>query len=300
MIKKNLAFIISIQILLLITLSASAQRPTAAERMDAQDKRTRRQAENAGVVKNGDVTSANNISPTNKKIKKERNRRIEEAMKNLPESIADLSKYKSFLKQDKTGLFRLLTENGCDTNLASTICPQEILPDGGAFYSFRIKDYQSKYLSDIALKGKLIFSQSVFSQGIIVKLDNGETDLNAINLSHEAIKFLVDFSPATTLAEAKKQFDQFENGVTSGKYVYKYNLPYENNATYALRVTAYRGKVTMVSENTASGSSFNILEGDERRDVIVLFRILAVEPDGSLTIIWRELQRKASPKLTDN
>ena len=60
-----------------------------------------------------------------------------------------------------------------------------------------------------------------------------------------------------------------------------------------MRSIAYRGKF----RRAEAGVVYNELDFDKRRDIIVVFKIVDVEPDGSATIVWRMLRESKSPKL---
>jgi hypothetical protein len=49
--------------------------------------------------------------------------------------------------------------------------------------------------------------------------------------------------------------------------------------------------------HTFNGVSYNLLDGDKRVDVTLAFRVIRIGEDGSVTILWKELQRKEAPKL---
>jgi hypothetical protein len=73
-------------------------------------------------------------------------------------------------------------------------------------------------------------------------------------------------------------------------------LPVADNTTYALRSIAYQGTI-MRSIQTLT---YNELDVDKRRDVIVVFRVVKRDADGSVTILWKELSNKNAPKLKEN
>ncbi len=51
-------------------------------------------------------------------------------------------------------------------------------------------------------------------------------------------------------------------------------------------------------EKTSAGElRFHTLSLDKRADVIIVFRIVRKAEDGTLTIVWKELDRKEAPKI---
>ncbi|MBK9155222.1 MAG: hypothetical protein IPM25_13560 [Chloracidobacterium sp.] len=68
----------------------------------------------------------------------------------------------------------------------------------------------------------------------------------------------------------------------------------KEGSTFIMRSIAYRSEFFRVIEG---------VEGDEmvfdtRKDVIVAFRVVKCEPDESVIVAWKEIERKESPRLT--
>ena len=125
----------------------------------------------------------------------------------------------------------------------------------------------------------------------MVKL--GEIELEKVFGENEGLKFLSSFSPDPQSPEAQKQYIQMMRGVEVGNYEYKKALPIIENMTYALRVVAYRGNVF----RSFRGFRFDLLDGDKRIDLTLAFRIIRKEKDGSVTLLWKEIERKDAPRL---
>jgi hypothetical protein len=129
------------------------------------------------------------------------------------------------------------------------------------------------------------------SQGILVNL--GPAEIGAVDQSHEALRYLVDFQPEQEGRAAQKQFLQIMRGVRVGGFDYKKALPATENSTYALRVVAYRGSIY----RRMGGYKFDLLDGDKRIDVMLAFRVLSKDADGGITLLWREISRRSAPRL---
>jgi hypothetical protein len=67
-------------------------------------------------------------------------------------------------------------------------------------------------------------------------------------------------------------------GVRVGDYEYKKALPIIENATYALRVVAYKGSIF----RSFRGYRFDVLFGDKRIDLTIAFRIIRKPTAASL------------------
>ncbi len=222
-----------------------------------------------------------------------RTRPTKEQKKRLVPNPQDLKTYEQFLEQPRTGIFRLMPDTGCTENInvikADAVCLQYI-PES-SYYSFREKEHTIEILADIRLKNGVLISDGILSQSIFVHL--GEITLEEIVPTLEGLEFLADFSPSSQSPEAQKQYTQIMRGVKVGNYEYKKALPMIENATYALRVVAYKGNVF----RSFRGFRFDLLDGDKRIDVTIAFRVIRKEQDGAVTLLWKEIERKNAPRL---
>jgi hypothetical protein len=211
----------------------------------------------------------------------------------LPEP-ADAARYASFLAQPKTGLFKLFPDVGCEKNAHLLRADKECLNwiPNSAFYSFRESEHTTEYLADIRLEKGFLISDGVLSQGILVAL--GNVPFENITLDSAGMNFLVNYQPEQKNKDAYTQFEQITKGVKSGDFLYKNTLPVNVDTVYGLRIIAYRGRFWQIFR----GYRFNVLEGDERTDLMLVFRVVGKSEDGSISLIWKELQRKDALKLT--
>lgn len=226
------------------------------------------------------------------------------ARKLLAVSEADKLQFAEFLKQPKTGLIRLYSQSDCvdengksvvDAKNDSCILRSE-LPASGASYSFRKKEHQQIELSDLQFKDGWLMSPGHVTQGIFTSL--GNVDLATISLESVTAKFLTSFAPATTISKAEEQLKTLVQGISSDKQIYRALLPAKDNTTYLLRSIAYRGDfLREVSLTKGGGRVVSQFPEDKRVDVVVAFRIVRRETDGSLVLLWKELQRQDSPFL---
>jgi hypothetical protein len=204
----------------------------------------------------------------------------------------DLVKYAAFLKQSRTGIFRLMNDVGCDSNVyvirVDDNCKNAI--PGSSFYSFREKEYTTAYLADIRFKDGLLISDGLLSQNILVRL--GDTSLENLSVNSEGMKFLTDFLPESLNTAATRQYIEIVKGIRTDRYEYRKVLPAMENMTYAMRIVAYRGSFY----RSFRGWIYDLISGDDRFDLIIGFRVIRKE-DGNITIVWKELERKKSPKL---
>lgn len=220
-------------------------------------------------------------------------KRTKDQDKKLRPNAEDLAKFADFLKQPRTGIFRLMNDVGCDSNVyvirVDEGCKNSI--PGGSFYSFREREYTTAYLADIRFRDGLLITDGLLSQNILVRL--GNTPLENLSTESQGMKFLVDFVPETINTAATRQYIEIVKGVRADRYEYRKVLPASENMTYAMRIVAYRGSFY----RSFRGWIFDLISGDDRFDLTLGFRIVRKAEDGSVTILWKELERKKSPKL---
>lgn len=222
-----------------------------------------------------------------------RKKPTKEQKKLLQPKAEDLTKYAQLLAQPKTGMFRLLPDLDCEENSlvlkADEICLNAI--PNSSVYSFREEEYASPVVADIRLKNGFLVSDGVLSQGILTNL--GDVALDKVSLGSEGLDFLRNYQPQEFSKEAHRQHLQMVGGIQAGKYEYRKIHSAVENSTYALRVIAYRGNLF----RSFRGFRYDLLGGDKRIDLTVAFRIIRKEADNSLTLVWKELERRESPKL---
>ena len=213
----------------------------------------------------------------------------------------DLALVEEFLKQPHTGIFRLFPDNDCLTNAVVYVdgrC-KNIFP-GTWFYSFRKKDYSDDVAFDIWLKDGAFITDGFLSQGILVKL--GNFSLENVTLESKGAKFLADFKPARESPEIKKQYDRIGDGIESEGYRYSRNVEAEVGEIYLMRVVGYEVQKMDLNKVLKTGDDkikfkFQTINRDERKDVIIAFRVIRKEADGNLTIVWKQLDEKKSPEI---
>jgi hypothetical protein len=222
-----------------------------------------------------------------------RAKRSKEQKRRLQPGAQDLEKYAAFLEQPRTGIFRLMPDIGCAENInvirADEVCLNAV-PES-SFYSFREKEHTIEMLADIRLRNGFLISDGILAQGFLVNL--GEIELEKIMPQSAGVDYLSSFAPHAQGSEAQKQFLQTMRGIKVGDYEYRKALPMVENATYALRVVAYKGSVY----KSFRGYRFDVLFGDKRVDLTIAFRVVRKDADGSVTLVWKEIERREAPRL---
>jgi len=208
----------------------------------------------------------------------------------------DLRKYAEFLKQRNTGMFKLAARAGCSEHanviVVSPECPNPKIPGAGGSYSFRVKNYRIPRLADITFDGRSLIAKGALVGAIFVNV--GDIPLERIRLNTKGVGFLAEFEPSKKADEAFESVKKFVRGVESQGFIYGRGVFIGEKTTFALRSIAYRGKQL----KEVAGVVYNELNFDKRRDIIVAFRIVRKDVDGTITILWKELQDMKSPKLS--
>lgn len=219
----------------------------------------------------------------------------------LAPDAADAERYKDFLRQKNTGLFRLFPDFDCERKniiRVDGVCAN--LVPGSWNYSFRREDYSDDDFSDVKFKNGNLIGDGFLTQGIFVRL--GDVPLQSVSAASGGIKFLLDFEPEVQSEKAKIQFARITKGVEAAGYKYANSVKVEENTTYALRTIAYRVQnktIFRLSRQTnADDLKFFTLKGDRRVDLTVAFRVVRRDDaPGGITILWKELDRRNAREI---
>jgi len=203
--------------------------------------------------------------------------------------------YAAFLRQPGTGLTKLIDDQGCAENtkvvVATEACLKYTMPGAGSSFSFRTRHYRIPRLADVTFTNKSFQASGVLLHGIFVNL--GDVPLETVTLGTKGLKYLVDFKPEPDYKKGKEIDAQLMRGVSRDGFLYRRGLYTVDNATFALRSIAYGGKYYRAVNRV----TYNEFDYDRRKDVIVVFRIVEKDADGSVTILWKELREKDAPAI---
>jgi len=218
-----------------------------------------------------------------------------EELETLSPNIEEVNKYADFLRQPNTGLIKLAADLGCAENtkivVATADCLRYTMPGAGTSFSFRTKKYRLRRLADLTFTNDSFQATGVLLHGIFVKI--GDVPLEKVDLQTKGLSYLLNFQPETDYEKARVIDRQLSEGVFSDGFQYRRGFYAVENTTYVLRSIAYDGKYFRAVE----GVAYNEFAFDKRRDVTVAFRIVRKDSDGSVTILWKEILRKNSPKI---
>lgn len=190
----------------------------------------------------------------------------------------DLKANAEFLHKSGTGIFRLMRVDKQNHRKVVSADNLDVKGDvllvgGGAQYSFTKKNHNADKWSELAWDEDW-FLGGVGGQAIGVLVDLGDVSLESVKLESAGVGYLAKFIPAATESAAEKQFQQLEKGETGNGFNYRLSAPWKLNTTYALRSVNY-----------------------ERSDLLVAFRAVRQDQNGSLIILWKKLKSYNTPKL---
>lgn len=272
--------------------------PTAAEetqRMIRQNEETNRRFEalrstgeyNRRISNSTRTAALQSISAIYRKPTKE------EAKLLAPEK-EDVKKYAPFLRGDETGLTKLMLDRGCAeyTSVfnASEECRKYTMPGAGSSFSFRTENHRIRRLADLNYRESGFYAPGILSHSILVNI--GDVPLEQVTPQTDGLKFLYDFETVTEFEKAREIDTRLIGGIENGGFRYSRNAGASENATYVLRVVAYRGNYYRAVQKFV----YDELDFDERRDVTVAFRIVRRDAD-SVTILWKILTNQKSPAI---
>lgn len=206
----------------------------------------------------------------------------------------DVRKYEFFLRQPNTGIIKLVADKGCSENtnivVATPECLAYSMPGSGSSYSFRVGDYRIPRLADITFTDNSFQATGIRLHGFFAEL--GNIPLEQVNLQTKGLEFPISFKAEPDFQKAKEMDRKLIEGITENGFSYRRAIRAKDDTTYVLRSIAYRGKYFHTMQNL----TYNELDFDKRMDVIIAFRIISRDADGSVTILWKQLAKKDSPK----
>jgi len=177
----------------------------------------------------------------------------------------DGERYAEFLARPRTGLVRLLPREKWDGKLSTR--------GGGAYFSFTRLTHEYGYGSDIELQqGQFSVGFAGADFGFLSNL--GDVPLENVSLDTEALKPLVEFRTPAPEKGAREQQRRASEGFKEGERTYTDRLAAVAGNTYALRSVNY-----------------------DNSDVLVAFRVLHRDEDGSVILLWKMLKKFPKPTL---
>lgn len=197
--------------------------------------------------------------------------------------------FAEFLKNKNTGLARILPDRKCDQGFTVTVKELERCADsltirgGGSFYSFRNRTNlnQSGKWADLQLVDAKFVVGINTQFGLIKELGEGAS-LDNLNVKSEEISFLLKYKPKVKFQDVKLEKELLEKGQIDN---FSSSANLNPGSVYILRSIAYKLKIIDIVDN--------------RADIIVAFKVIAQERDGSVVLLWKQLKSNTPKKLKE-
>ena len=185
----------------------------------------------------------------------------------------DRAAYKGFLAQPDTGLIRLLPREVYESEIYKKNQKTLTIRGGGAYYSFARLTHEYGYGSDLSLdSGYLSVGFAGASYGMMIDL--GDVSLDEISTDYPRVLSLLNYGAAKDEPQARLEQRQVQLGRILDGATYKDRVPVKIGTTFLLRSINY-----------------------DFTDVLVAFRTVRKDPDGSLIIAWKLLKKFPKPEL---
>lgn len=193
--------------------------------------------------------------------------------------------YHEYAMSDIRGLARIFPDKNCGRGGTVTLAELERCADvptktaGGSLYNFRAPGIRNLRALGWLLhyeNGKFDIGNDLV-QGVIA--DIGDVDLETITLDHKAFEFLSGYDAKQKRKSILEQKKVLAEGIQKNGFTFTNSVDVKKGSTYALRTLIYRyaeagGKVPQ-----------------RGFDQYVVFKVVGIENDGSVIIIWKELKR---------
>lgn len=315
----KIVFFSFLTFLVLPSVFAQDMRPEQARVTEEIQRQRERQVvrnERNGIDRQGMIAGRDNAA-TRIPLYKNKGKELKELRKSfertrhlliVPDSYYE--NYKVSLKDKRIELARLQPDKGCYGDLLVSVEEVERcadvppIPGGGSLYSFRSKlNYpKSAYIvrteDDVMLVNKkpslnfsnggiwwnLHFVNDSFAvenssvRGIISEI--GEVNLERLELSAKEFDFLNKFKIKTSEAETRQQNQNLRKGIRADNFIYSNSAPVKLNSTYVLRSIDYSSE-----KKARSGKA------DKSADMLIALKVVGLENDGSVIILWKELKK---------
>jgi hypothetical protein len=185
----------------------------------------------------------------------------------------DRAGYKELLSQPDTGLIRLLPREIYESEVYKKNQKTLTIRGGGAFYSFARVTHEYGLGSDLMLEGGYL-SIPAAGAGYGMMIDLGDVSLNDITKDYPAALSLADYAAAKDEPQARVEQRQLHAGRILDGVTYKGRAPLKIGTTFLMRSISY-----------------------DSSDVLVAFRTVRQDTDGSVIIAWKLLKRFPKPEL---
>lgn len=182
---------------------------------------------------------------------------------------SDREQFAAFLTQPQTGVIRLLPRETYDGNGKRRLA----INGGGAYYSFVRKTHEYGQGSDIELaQDQLSVGFAGADYGLLLNL--GDVSFEQVGSDHLATRALLDYTPPLKEADVRAESRKLWRGMELSGFNFTGRVPAKVSNTYLLRSVS-----------------------PERSDILVAFRVVRKDTDGSFILIYKVLKTFPTPKM---
>ena len=194
----------------------------------------------------------------------------------LAPSDEDRKAYSTFLNQTDRGLIRLLPREVYDSPTYRDQKKGLTLNGAGAYYSFTRLTHEYGYGSDISLDSSYL-SVGFAGADYGVLLNLGDMPLEEVTVDYPKARFVATYIPPSFEPDVRAEQRRFSQGAVVDEVLYKSRVLLEVNNTFLLRSIS-----------------------PDRSDVLVTFRVVRRDTDGSAIIVWKLLKKYPKPEFARN
>jgi hypothetical protein len=193
---------------------------------------------------------------------------------------SEVDAFQSLLAQPHTGIGRVYPSQSfvADTNrLTPTNIPMP--------FGLRIED------------GQFLLAGAALNYGFVT--DIGDVDLANVQATQALPELFKTYAPPNTLAAIENHQRRFLSGKDTPL---SSMIPAQLNRTYVMRLVQYQlPEIVTSGRPLASGDrgQLKTLLQHQGSDRLIAFRPVIQRNDGSYTVLWKVLDRKAAPLITD-
>ena len=185
----------------------------------------------------------------------------------------DQLQYAEFLRTPNSGLVRLLPREKFDTESYTDQTRAIVTRGGGAYYSFTKLRHEYGFATDIELaQNQFTVGFAGLDYGFLTNL--GDVPLENLSVESSAVALFAAYKPPHEEPLVRAEQMRFGQGSEIEGVQAKRNMPVKLNSTYLLRSMTFR-----------------------EADVLVAFRVVRIDSDGSVTLLWKLLKKFEAPNI---
>lgn len=202
----------------------------------------------------------------------------------------DYAENREFLEKSNAKIAKFFPDFKCSKyliDIGDKNCLQVFQMVGrGAYYSFRHKNNMDTSLADVGFKDGNFFVLEFFSPKYKLLgffIDLGDTAIETLDKNSARLANLKSYQLPKTNADLVSANAKLKDGIKLGNDILTAKVGLKLNTTYGLRLANWTDRYI----------------GGEDKDLLIVLRPIRQNEDGSVIFIWRELQKRGTPKLKE-